>query len=158
MTNTILLFDTCSIDMNNDTITLNDFTNISVNIPEKYINDSKYFEYYRVGDGERLDSISYNKYGDPSKWDIILMMNNLHSGLLLPKDYNIVISKSDIMFDNWESIENNKNRPAWFKDLKKKYFLSLANIENEKYRNIKILKSEYILELVYELDNIKNKG
>lgn len=155
MKNTLLNFvqtEVPGVDAS-DTYYIQDYTNLYFKIDPKYYTDAKYFEYYQVADDELVDYISYKKYDTVQRWDLILIMNNINSPIELPKSYNTVLSKGEMMFNRWNDIYG-LNKPEWYLDLKRKYFISLASTENEKYRVIKLVRKPYMTQFMYELDDI----
>ncbi len=139
--------------LDGDTFKIQDFTNLYFKIDPKYYSDNKYFEYYQVSDDETIDSISYKKYDTVKRWDLVLFLNRIGSPLELPKSYNTVIAKGEMMYSRWYEIHG-FNKPEWFNDVKRKYFITLANTENEKYRVIKLVRKPYMTDFMYELDDI----
>ena len=153
MKNTLLNFNEVQVDgPNSELFYLNDFTNLYFSIPEKYTKNEMYYTNYLVADNETIENIAYKEYGTVRRWDILLITNKIDSPLSLPKDYNTVLEKADILYNRWEKLHG-FGKPDWFKLLKQKYFTQLANIENEKFRTIKIIKDKYLLELMYILDD-----
>lgn len=154
MENTILNFNKHNVTgPNGELFTVNDFTNLYYKIDDKYYNNPKYYELYQVGDDEKIEVISYKQYGTPDRWDIILIMNQIHSPLSLPQSYGTVMERAELKYKQWELLYGH-SKPSWFKELKLKYFTALANDENERFRNIKIIRKEYMLDFMYDLDDV----
>jgi hypothetical protein len=135
---------------------ISDFTNdFWKNIPEKYYTDSKYFKWYKVSDNELIDYISFKEYDVVKYWDLLCIINNIHSTLELPKDNNTILEKANILYERWYSLHG-YGKPKWFCENKKKYYENIVFKENEKFRNIKVIRREYLSELQYDiLDVVK---
>ena len=154
MENTILNFNSHTIyDTDGNSYEFQDFTDLYYEIDKKYYTDSTYFKYYTVGDNERLENISYELYNTTDRWDIILIINKMNSPLQLPQDNNVVISRAELNYQQWEELYG-QGKPDWYKEIKLKYFTSLLTKENEVFRNLKVIRPTYMSEFMYDLDDM----
>lgn len=154
MKNTVLNFNSFeSINYLGDanTLIIKDITESYYKVPEKYYNE-KYYDNVLVEDDERLDLLAYKYYGEVNKWDLIMVYNDMESPFLLPKNYDFVIERGSLRYDEWYRTYG-EGKPYWFLEAKQKYFQQVSSSENERYRNIKLIKKSYITDVMKEIDD-----
>lgn len=70
-----------NIDGDGTFLTLTNIVN-NVNVNSLYANESTYYTFYEILDGERPDTVSYNLYGNPGyHWTLFIINNELRNGL-----------------------------------------------------------------------------
>jgi hypothetical protein len=157
MKNTLLNFESfIHTSSEGDRWIVQDFTDLYFKrLDEKYWSDIKYYTNRQVSDGELLDYISYKEYDTTERWDLISFINNIHSQTVLPKDNNTIYTRAENKFNRWDAL-NGKSKPDWYKKMKLKYFENICFEENEKHRYIKIIKPDYMYDVMYDLAVIKS--
>jgi len=154
MENTVLNYNKIEIPNylgDNDTVIMRNITDSHYEFSDKYYNE-KYYDVAVINDDERLDNIAHRYYNDVNKWDLIMLFNQIDSPLLLPKNYNFVLERANIWYELWYNTYGDY-KPDWFLSQKKAYFVQLSAKENEKYRSIKLLKKQYIVEIMKAIDD-----
>lgn len=154
MKNTILNFDKIEIPNylnDGNSLLLKDTTMLRYSFPKEYYTE-KYYDNVMVEDDERLDLLAYKYYGEIDKWDLIMVFNDMESPFLLPKNYDFVIERGVLRYEEWFRTYG-EGKPYWFLEAKQKYFQQVSSKENEKYRNIKLIKKTYITQIMKEIDD-----
>lgn len=145
--------------------------NISV-IPEKYY-DPQYWIEVSIDDDMRFETMSYIYYGSVDYWDIIMSFNGLISLFDVPTNNDRVFEIAKYNFDDWfenfkipfnftdtdkiqfdlwyENFRNSYPSPNTILEEKLKEFEDQAFIDNEKNRIIRLIKPEYITNVLREL-------
>ena len=110
-----------------------------------YDNDSEFMIEYTVSNGETPESVSNKYYGTTEYWWIVMMVNNI----------------KDVFYDWPMSMEEIK---AYATEMQKlfptdsQYDTSTLILENDNKRFIKILKEEYLNDLISEYLTRKTIG
>ena len=154
MKNTVLNFDSTELPNylgDSTTLIIKDLTTQYYKVPEIYYTE-KYYDNVLVEDDERLDLLAYKYYGEINKWDLIMVYNDMESPFLLPKNYDFVIERGELRYDEWYRTYG-VGKPYWFLEAKQKYFQQVSSAENERYRNIKLIKKAYITTVMKEIDD-----
>ena len=154
MKNTVLNFNKIEIPNylgDSNSIILRDFTDSYYKIPDIYYTE-KYYDNVLVEDDERLDMLAFKYYGEVDKWDLIMVYNDMESPFLLPKNYDFVIERGTLRYDEWFRTYG-EGKPYWFLEAKQKYFQQVSSSENERYRNIKMIKKAHITMVMKEIDD-----
>ena len=138
-------------DGSGDYFIVRDFTQEHYTVPDIYYSD-KYYDNIFIEDDERLDLLAYKYYGQTKFWDLIMVYNKMASPLLLPKNYNFVVDRGDIRYNEWFQTYGD-NKPIWFLENKKRWFIQVSTRENEQFRNIKLIKKTYINRIMKEIDD-----
>lgn len=124
--------------------------NIHIKIPEALLTEDKTYR-IRVEDDARIDIISLNEYGTNIYSDLILLINEL-SPLDLPKSIDFL--EESIELHMQEILQNLQYTPDEVelarlkKDISNKWYT-----KNELYRNIKLIRPNYLASVI---EGIKN--
>lgn len=154
MINTILKFEKDEIvnyDGSGDSFIFRSFTDRHYEFPSEYYKE-KYYDNILVEDDERIELLAYKYYGQTKFWDLIMIYNKMDSPMLLPKNYDFVYDRGEIRYNEWFNYYGD-NKPLWFLENKKRWFIQVSAKENEIYRNIKLIKKNYINKIMKELDD-----
>lgn len=109
--------------------------NLTKSIRVKDIIEDIHTEKYQIIDGDTLETISYNIYGDIKYWWVIALINDIHDPYNdLPLAYTPLKKWFDILVVNGE--------------LTSRDWQTFVDANNAK-RDIKVLKQKYIAEFIY---------
>ena len=138
-----------------------DYTSIYFGDLEKTIKDyPQYFEFIEVSDDDKIENISYQRYGSENYADLILACNT--ENFLWSTPYN-----QDVMLDYLDSIMNMINVSLNIEvksddisqdylDLKESIHNNIEN-ENSQKRKFRVPKVEYISNVINIINNYKSQ-
>lgn len=119
------------------------FNNIFFKYNLKTPIEEKYLQVYSISDGESLEDISYQMYGDPVYFWTIIIINDMSDPLFdipLPEDTLQEIAR-DMSTDGTGQLD--------FVEYSSQYDTLTAS--NDEKRNIKVIKSDYLNQFLTEM-------
>jgi response regulator RpfG family c-di-GMP phosphodiesterase len=156
MDNSLLNFPNLALE---DGTIIQNFSRMNfVNIPSKW-KDFKYYDEYRVEDGEKIELISLKLYEDTSYWDLIMIYNGVEDFFGFPVNYDVILERTNEVYNRWyEKFGNQADAMGINLDDRKNEILEEQKALNEKYRDIKYIKKSYLSEFLREMSELNNKG
>ena len=121
-----------------------------ITIPDEIFNSTRYFYYITVSNDTRLDIISFKEYGSNIYADLIFYVNKMTSVFDLPKNDSYVKNIIDTHYQEYidKEIVNKKLLEAIHKNITEKF-----TRENELHRNLRMVKPDYINEVIGIIKN-----
>lgn len=111
-------------------------------------NSPDFFDKYFIEDGERPETIAYKYYGNQDLWWLILILNNIKDPFF---DWCLSIDE----LEEWSKLEaQRESSTGEYDEVRRVQILSDMKTENEKKREIYLLKPQFVNTLLIEL--IKN--
>jgi len=135
---------------------------VRLNFIKRIVGNASLFQYINIRSGQRPEDIANALYGDPNLYWIILCINNIvdpYYGWLLTDDqvYKFALQKYTNINDvhHYETTSQSSLGPGIVVDENASFSVAVSNItyeqrENEKRRKIKILKKEFINQVIAE--------
>jgi len=132
-------------------------------IPDNVRNQAGVYDMYTVTDGERIEDVAFEIYGDPGYHWVIILMNDI-----IDPFYDWVLSDVELnkyIDANYPGVGNAKNSPNgvhhWRIGNQDYTYNAPGSVTitnktheqelNEKKREIKLLRKEYLSRIEYEL-------
>lgn len=120
-----------------------------LNLNKEENND--FFDIYVIQNGERPETIAYKYYGNQSLWWLVILVNDIKDPFF---DWYLSIDE----LEEWAELESIRLSPTGISDdVEKELILSDLKTENEKKREIYLLKPEYVNSVLINLIK-NNKG
>jgi hypothetical protein len=107
------------------------------------IKSNEWITYYTLSDNEKIENVSYNLYGTPDYWDLILGINYKNPLFDMIYDYDNLESSVDIYLEKYEQMYFGEMSDE-HKEKLKQIFISDKLKNNEKNRTIKVIKPNRI--------------
>ena len=108
-----------------------------------------YLATYRIADDDKLERISYDIYGTPNYWDILLQLNDKNPLFEMPYSLDTVIDSTE---EYWTNYSNFLYFQAPLKDERLQILISeeieKMKEQNENYRFLYIIKPTKIQEFL----------
>lgn len=125
-----------------------------ISVPSTIFETQKYFYYITVPNDTRLDILSVEAYGINIYSDLIFIINKMSSIFDLPKSESYVRGIIDEKYKYYTNTLNIKSTILLnkiYENLENKH-----NKENELYRNLRMVRSEYLTEVIGLIKNANN--
>lgn len=122
-------------------------------VPSALAAKTEYYTYVEVDDNKKIEYISYDLYGTSEYWDIVLSLNNMRDPLALPKSLDFIINKVKRNID--EYIKYYKITDPNVRE--ERYTIELEEQQklNEKFRMVKVVKPEKLVDFLRDLRKTK---
>jgi len=136
-----------------DNYSVQDYTAKSMIDIRSYINElsSDYFSYYEIKENDTLERISYELYGTPDYWDIILLINDQSPLKDTPYSYDAIslIAEQDVQ--DFESEIYKNTIPINERELIIADYIKTRQADSESKRIIRVMKQSKISIFLQEL-------
>jgi len=111
-----------------------------------------YLMLYKMDNDDKLERVSYELYGTPDYWDILLMINDRIPLYEMPYDYDIIEQRSNSIVSDYVNLiySHMPLTQGRVQELKND-FLKVNDTLNESYRYIYVIKRENINEFITTL-------
>jgi len=114
-----------------------------------------FFEYVNIDNNNRLEIISYDRYGSENYADLIVMINQANFLWMIPYDSDIQISIGDA-YSSYLTLELNSAKDADKDVFIQNYGVERSQNENSQKRKIIVPKTQNIQDVVGLIDNFRN--
>jgi len=154
-TNSYLNFETIKFNGND----VRNITTLGIlpDIPAKYLENRHLLE-KQVEDDRLLESLSFEIYGTPKHWDLIMVVNNMQSLFDLPVNHDIILNRVEKRVKDWKNRGRNLTTRITDKMILEKYNEILLEEEekNDRFRRIKYINPGSLSGLASDLEALKN--
>lgn len=155
MKNTILKYDT-------EELVLDESEQVTYEIPDYFsqkifISDlsssidgwDDYLDTYRMADNDKLERVSYELYGTPDYWDIILMLNERSPLFDMPYDFDTLSNETSSFINTYANfIYIDAPLDQDRVDALTEEYVNDSLDENETFRYIQVVKPSRISEFI----------
>jgi hypothetical protein len=121
-------------------------------------NNPEYFEFVDVADNEKMENISYQRYGNENYADLILACNNENFLWSMPYGENILLEQLDSVM-HMINVELNITPDSEGIDLDYKFLetrlYNKIDKENSQKRRFRVPKIEYLTNVINLINNYK---
>ena len=118
----------------------NEIINLTRSVRIKDIVHDVHTENYQVKDGDTLDTIAFDVYGDVQFWWVVAVLNDIHDAFYdLPLTFESLKKWFDILVVDGEKVAGDWNDFV---------------VENNAKRNIVVLKNKYLAEFIYLVERL----
>lgn len=147
MKNTILNYSTETVD--NYTVSIYNSKDFYSLYKKTLLYDSSMYDYYQMGENDKLERISYELYGTANYWDILLIINNIDPLLDMYYSFDYVYDMAETTKDNYtEKISPLVNLSDDQKEYLSNFYLNMYQDKTDSHRTIKIVKPHLIQEFI----------
>jgi len=155
-TNSYLNFETIKFNGNN----VRNITTLGIlpDIPAKYLENRHLLEKL-VEDDRLMESLSFELYGTPKHWDLLMVVNNMQSLFDLPVNHDIILNRVEKKLIDWKNRGRNLTVRITDKMILNKYKEMLIEEEekNNRFRKIKYINPGSLSGLASDLEALKNE-
>lgn len=88
MKNSILNYDTEELEE----FIVKDYFSKNVDVYNIFSELEEFLEQYKMADDDKLERISYELYGDPNYWDLLLLINDKNPLLQMSYNYDVLLN------------------------------------------------------------------
>lgn len=117
-----------------------------ITVPDEVFNTNRYFYYITVPNDTRLDIISVKEYNTNIYMDLIFVVNKMTSMFDLPRNDSYLKNIIDERYSYYKDtlqITDTRLLQTIYQNLVEKF-----TKENELYRNLRIVKPDYVNEVI----------
>lgn len=108
-----------------------------------------FLDTYRMTDNDKLERVSYELYGTPDYWDIILMVNERNPLFDMPYDFDTLSDETSSFINNYANfIYIDAPLDQERVDALTEDYVNASLEENEKFRYISVVKPSRISEFI----------
>ena len=114
------------------------------------IDMTKYITYYDISDNDKIERISYELYGTPNYWDLLVLLNDKDPYFNIPFDFDTVYDASTNFLENYTNIIYSHavlSDAERVNSLREEFLQNTSDI-NESNRRIKIIKPNMISDFI----------
>lgn len=141
-----------TVELNDDNRIVVDYSTINVNNLNIYINtrDDSIFGFKLFDEGQTLEKASYDLYGTPNYWDLLLLINRYEPLFDTVFTYDTLVSISEDKTEELNSLLFNGLLPVNIKSHIQDNYYKKYSKRNEINRVLKYIKPEHVNKFLSE--------
>jgi hypothetical protein len=138
MKNSILKYD----DTTSDNYIHKDFTSFDYTKIHEFVDTCQddIFDYYQMGDNDKMERIAFELYGSTDYWDILLLINDINALYGMPYSYDIIEAAASNRLEKYKAKKPDVIIPDAHSVYMHGAFENIQTQQNEVNRVIKIVK------------------
>ena len=143
--NTLIKFNT----RKTDNYTINDYHSRDLTLTHTLVdNNPDLFDWHSRTNGDNIESVAYDLYGNADYWDILVIINKHNPLYDSPRAYDFIVSSVEERIKDYADNVYGKDLPEPAYNDMYDSFLEAHEVENESFRVIKIVKPNKIQEFL----------
>jgi len=110
--------------------------------------DDNLFKYYTLAEDDKLERVSYELYGTPDYWDMIILVNNMNPLFCMMHSYDVVYKMTENLVDGYQEKYPKVQINPFHEEYMRSKYQEFCNSNNEANKIIKVVKPEFIYEFI----------